>query len=395
MKFNETKMKQAQEEALKILEEREDKSQAIIDALEKINEAKYDEVISEIVEQSERAEADKEYAKKLGLRTLSKQENDFFEALRNDPKQAVTGNQLDIIPTTFIDITLEEVRQEGELMQYVNFAPADVKKWMTASKTGAYSWGGLTDKIKGELAANFEGLDMELNKLTVYLILPKSIKDLALPFVEKYCREVLKEQLNEGLEYGALQGSGKNEPIGIYKQIAKTNDDGTHKDKDVKTDLISFKPKALAGAKKYLSKNGARTLDKIVLVCHPNDEADYVAPAVYDDEGRMIASYKNMDIITSVANPIGKAALFIPKKYTIGLRNLGFKDYDQTLALDDADVIIGKAYSNGRASDDNVAYIFDVTKLEEYIPTVKVAGTVATTVEGEVTTKSQTTVEGA
>lgn len=395
MKFNETKMKQAQEEALKILEEREDKSQAIIDALEKINEAKYDEVISEIVEQSERAEADKEYAKKLGLRTLSKQENDFFEALRNDPKQAVTGNQLDIIPTTFIDITLEEVRQEGELMQYVNFAPADVKKWMTASKTGAYSWGGLTDKIKGELAANFEGLDMELNKLTVYLILPKSIKDLALPFVEKYCREVLKEQLNEGLEYGALQGSGKNEPIGIYKQIAKTNDDGTHKDKDVKTDLISFKPKALAGAKKYLSKNGARTLDKIVLVCHPNDEADYVAPAVYDDEGRMIASYKNMDIITSVANPTGKAALFIPKKYTIGLRNLGFKDYDQTLALDDADVIIGKAYSNGRASDDNVAYIFDVTKLEEYIPTVKVAGTVATTVEGEVTTKSQTTVEGA
>jgi len=80
--------------------------------------------------------------------------------------------------------------------------------------------------------------------------------------------------------------------------------------------------------------------------------------------------------------------LFIPKKYTMGLTGLGFKDYDQTMALDDADVIIGKGYSNGRASDDNVAYVFNVTKLEEYIPSVKVVGTVATTVEGEVTTKT-------
>ena len=31
----------------------------------------------------------------------------------------------------------------------------------------------------------------------------------------------------------------------------------------------------------------------------------------------------------------------------MGLTGLGFKEYDQTLALDDADVIIGKGYANG------------------------------------------------
>ena len=41
------------------------------------------------------------------------------------------------------------------------------------------------------------------------------------------------------------------------------------------------------------------------------------------------------------------------------------------MVLDDADVLIGKAYANGRAVADNIAYIFDVTKLEEYIPTIK------------------------
>lgn len=377
MKINETKMKQAKEEALKILQEGEDKAEAIVEAMEKINDAQYSELIQEIVEQSNKAESDKEYAKTLGLRTLNKEEKEFFEALKNDPRQAVTGKQADILPSTFIDVTLEDIKKESKLLNYINFAPANVKKWLTASKTGAYSWGGLTDKIKGELTASFAVLDMEVCKLTVYLILPKAIRDLALPFVEKYCREILKEQLNDGLEYGALQGTGKNEPIGMYKQIAKTNEDGTHQDKEVNEKLTSFKPKALAPAKKYLTKNGNRTIDKLVLVCHPNDEADYVAPAIYNDEGRMIASYKNLEVVPCSNNPEGKALLLIPKKYTMGLTGLGFKDYDQTMALDDADVIIGKGYANGRASDDSVAFVFDVTKLEEYIPTVKTVSEIA------------------
>lgn len=395
MKVNETKMKKAQEEALEILEKGEDKAQAIVDAVEKINEVQYEELITEITEQADRANSDKEYAKTLGLRTLSKVERDFYEALRNDPKQAVTGNQTDMVPTSIVDITLEDTKKEGKLLSFVNFTPSDVKKWIVASKTGAYSWSELTEKIKGEIKASFAALNIEVSKLTVYMIIPKAIKDLALPFVDKYCREVLKEQLNDGLEYGMLQGTGLNEPIGIYKQIAKTNDDGTHKDKTVNTELTSFKPKALAAPKKYLTKNGNRTIDKLVLVCHPNDEADYVAPAIYDDEGKMISSYKNLEVVTSANNPEGKAALFIPKKYTMGLTKLGFREYDQTLALDDADVIIGKAYANGRASDDNVAYVFDVTKLEEYVPAVKVINTVTTAVEGEVTTKQAQATEEA
>ena len=42
MKINETKMKQAQEEALKILQETENKPEAILEAMEKINEVQYD-----------------------------------------------------------------------------------------------------------------------------------------------------------------------------------------------------------------------------------------------------------------------------------------------------------------------------------------------------------------
>lgn len=388
LETKENKMKNAVEEAKEILQNNNDKTEAVLQAIEKINEAQYSEIIDEILSQSEKAASDKEYAKSLGLRTLSKEEKDFYEKLK-DAKQAINGNQIDIFPNTIIDLTLEDVRKESKLLKYITFAPANVKKWLSASKTGAYSWTSLTDKIKGELTSSFAVVNIEVAKLTVYMVIPKAIRDLSLPFVDKYIRAILKEQLNDGLEFGALQGTGKDMPIGIYKQIASKNEDGTSKDKTINTNLTSFKPKALAPAKKYLTKNGARTIDKLILVCHPNDEADYVAPAIYDAEGRLVSSYKNLEVVTSVGNPSGKAALMIPNKYTMGLTGLGIKEYDQTMALDDADVVIGKGYANGRASDDNIAYVFDVTKLEEYVPEVKVVGTVTATVDGTVTTSSE------
>lgn len=377
MKINETKMKQAQEEALKILQESDDKSQAVLDAIDKIASVQNEELIAEIKEQALRAESDKAYAKSLNLRVLSKEEKDFYEKLK-DVKQAITADQIDILPTSIIDLTMENIKRESGILSDVNFTPAEVKRWISAEKTGTYVWGALTDSIKGELSAEIEGINMEVNKLSVYLVIPKAIRDLALPFVDRYFTAILQEALNDGLEYGYLQGKGKNEPIGIYKQIASTNEDGTNKDKTVNTTLTNFTPKGLAEAKKYLSKNGIRTFDKLVLYCHPNDEADYVAPAIYDSEGRLVSSYKNLEVKPSANNPQGKAALVIPKKYTMGLSNFGIKEYDQTKALDDADLIIGKGYANGRAVDDNVAFVFDVTKLEEYVAPVRVVGTVQT-----------------
>lgn len=371
MKINETKMKQAQEEALKILQESDDKSQAVLDAIDKIASVQYEDMILELKEQAAKAESDKAYAKSLGLRTLSKEEKDFYTKLK-DVKQAITADQIDIIPNSIIDITMEDVKKESGILADVNFAPADVKRWISAEKSGTYAWGALTEKIKGELSATIKGLNLEVNKLSVYLVIPKAIRDLALPFVDKYFIAILQEAMNDGLEYGYLQGTGKDEPIGIYKQINSVEEDETHKDKTVNTKLTRFTPKGLAEAKKYLSKNGIRTFDRLVLYCHPNDEADYVAPALYDSEGRLVSSYKNLVVKPSANNPQGKAALVIPKKYTMGLSNFGIKEYDQTMALDDADLVIGKGYANGRAVDDNIAFVFDVTKLEEYVAPVRV-----------------------
>lgn len=380
MKINESKMKQAKEEALEILQNAEDKSQSIVEVAELLASAQHEDLINEIREEAAQAESNKEFAKKMNLRTLSKEEKTFLEALVKDPQQAIVAGQVDTIPTTMIDITLENIKTEDKdsVLSDVEFAPADVKRWIVADKTGTFAWSALLGSIGGELGAEFDGLNVELNKLSAYLIIPKALRDLALPFVDKYFMAILKENMREGLEYGYLQGTGKNEPIGIYKKINEVNQDGTHANKTVNTNLTKFSPKGLAPAKKYLNNNGKRVLSVLSLYCNPADEADYVAPALYDDEGKLISSFKNLKVKQSVQNPQGKAALVIPKKYVMGLREMGIKEFDQTKALDDADVVIAKSYANGRAVDDNVAFVFDVTKLEEYVKAVTVVGTVST-----------------
>lgn len=51
----------------------------------------------------------------------------------------------------------------------------------------------------------------------------------------------------------------------------------------------------------------------------------------------------------------------------MGTTGVRVTEYDQTKAMENADLIIANCYANGRAVDDNVAVVFDVTKLEEYV----------------------------
>lgn len=377
MKINESKIEQAQEEALKILQETEDKSQAILQAITMLNEAEHANLIAEITMEASIAEADKEYCKKLGLRSnLTKEETEFYNSLK-DIKQAITAEQIDIIPTSIIDRTLDDVKKESGILSLIDFTPADVKRWIVAEKTGSYSWSSLNGKIAETLGAEIKGINIEVNKLSVALVLPKAIRELALPFVDKYFTAILNETITDGAEYAFLDGTGKDMPIGIYKQIDSVNEDGTHKNKALNT-VKAFTPQALAPVKDYLTKDGKRVVNEIALICNPSDEANYVAPAIYDAEGKLISSFKNIKVMQSANNAKGKAVFVLPKKYVMGFSGFNVNEYKETKAMDDADLIIAKAYANGRPTDDYVAYPIDVTKLEEYVPTVKVVETVST-----------------
>lgn len=363
--------KELQQKVKELLDGAEDKSAAIYEAAEMIINAKHDTLIKELVEQNAKAAADENYRKSLGLHTLSKEENEFYGKVKEGVYQAITAKQIDILPTSIIERTLEDVKTASDILTLVNFAPADVKHWITGEHTGKAVWGtDLTAAITGELSATIKGIDLEQHKLTVFMVIPKAIRDLALPFVDKYFRAILAEAMQDGLVDGYLNGDGKTGPVGITKKLETFTSTGTAQVKTKLTTIKKFSPKGLMEVRKTLSNNGKRKVTELHLICNPLDEAEFVDPCMYGEA--LTGGYRNtsfMPIVKHVdANcPKGTGIFTLKGVYTMGISGVRFDEYDQTKAMEDANLVIGKCYANGRADDDNCAVVFDVTKLEEYV----------------------------
>lgn len=360
--------KELQQKVVKMMNEAEDKGEAIYEAANMIIEAKHKDLINELAEQNARAAHDEEYRKKLGLHSLSENEKKFYENFK-DIKQAITASQLDIIPSEIIDRTLDDVRKSSNILKLVRFAPANVKKWIIGSHSGSAVWGELTGAITAELSASFESVNIELHKLHVCLVIPKAIQDLALPFVDRYFTAILSEAIQDGLVKGYIQGDGKNGPVGIVNKIDAFTSTGTASAKQKLTNITKFSPKGLAGVRKTLSKNGTRTIGTLYLLCNPKDEAEYVDPALYGEAltgGYRNTSFMPIEKIVDANVPEGTGIFTIDGMYVMGTSGVQIRTYDQTKAMDDADVVIAKCYANGRAVDDDCAVVFDITKLEEY-----------------------------
>ena len=119
-----------------------------------------------------------------------------------------------------------------------------------------------------------------------------------------------------------------------------------------------------------VKKIAKRVVDKLYLICNPSDEAEYVDPCMYGEAltgGYVNKSFIDIEKIVDANCPKGKAAFTIAGYYTMGTAGVRVDEYDQTKAIEDADLIVAKCHANGRAVDDNVAVVFDVTKLEEYV----------------------------
>lgn len=363
--------KELQQKVKELLDGAEDKSAAIYEAAEMIINAKHDILIKELVEQNAKAAADESYRKNLGLHALSKEESEFYEKVKGGVYQAITAKQIDIMPTSIVDRTLEDVKKASDILTLVNFAPADVKHWITGEHSGKAAWGtGLTSEITGELSATIKGIDLEQHKLTVYMVIPKAISDLALPFVDKYFRAILAEAMQDGLVDGYLNGNGKTGPVGITKKLETFTSTGTAQDKTKLNTIKKFSPKGLKEVRKTLSNKGKRRVTELHLICNPLDEAEYVDPCLYGEA--LTGGYRNtsfMPIVKHVdANcPEGTGIFTLKGVYTMGTSGVRFDEYDQTKAMEDANLVIGKCYANGRADDDNCAVVFDITKLEEYV----------------------------
>ena len=330
-----------------------------------------------------------------GYRQLTSAENKWYQrvitALKSpDPKQAFTAiiggeNEEDLMPTTIIEDVYKNLKEEHPLLNAINFQHVGyITKWILNDHSAQNAvWGTITAEITKEITSSFKTVNINQNKLSAYAVIELGMLDLGPVFLDGYIRAVLAEAIMSGLELAIISGSGKDEPIGLIKDIHEGVSYSSSTGYPDKTAEIvkDFTPASYGAlvAKMALTEAGKkRTFNKVALVCNQTDYLTKIMPAttVLNASGTYVNNLFPFPTDVYVSNAIedGKAVMFLPKEYFLGMGGAknGVIEYsDEYKFLEDQRVFKIKQYGAGRAFDNTSALYLDISGLEPAYITVK------------------------
>lgn len=320
-----------------------------------------------------------------GVRQLTPKENTFYqktiEAMQSvDPKQALTN--LDVaMPETVIDAVFDDLKEEHELLSVINFQNTSgiVKMLLNTHGNQLATWSPLCAEIVKELTSGFKLVDMSLNKLSAFIPICKDMLDLGPVWLDRYVRIILGEAIAFGLEEAIINGTGKDMPIGMNRQVGDdvTVTGGVYPLKNTIV-ITSLDPAAygtlLANMAKVPKGEGeeiSRVVSSVLMIVNPTDYLTKIMPATTirgtDGLYRSDVLPFPTKIVQSIQMPAGKAVIGLAKKYFMGIGTAksGKIDYsDDYRFLEDERVYLTKLYGHGQALDDNAFVYADISGLK-------------------------------
>ncbi len=229
---------------------------------------------------------DKKILVERGIRQLTSVEQKFWDDFRDaakagDPKAALSGIE-NTFPITFIESVIGEVTTNHPLLAALDFQNTTaLTKWLYHDGSAPLAaWDKITSAIAEEMGASIEAFDFSVSKLSAFIPIPKDLIELGAAYIDAYAREILAEAIANGLEYGFVKGSGKDQPISMVKDLEAGVIGGVYPDKQ-KVALNSFDAEEYCGIIGGLAQrpNGTyRTITAVALIVNPKDYITKVIP---------------------------------------------------------------------------------------------------------------------
>lgn len=325
-----------------------------------------------------------------GVRQLTSKEKDFYQKTINamkstDPKQALTN--LDVaMPETIIDAVFDDLKEEHELLSVIDFrnTSAITKMLLNTHGNQLATWDKLCTAIVTELTSGFKMIDMTLNKLSAFIPVCKDMLDLGPVWLDRYVRDILAEAIAFGLEEGIINGTGKDQPIGMNRQVGddvtvtggvyplKTTVKVTSLDPVAYGQLLSTMTKVPKG--KDAEENpvySSRKISNVIMIVNPTDYLLKIMPAttIRGTDGL----YRNnvlpfpTRVIQSIQVPEGKAIIGLAKRYFMGIgtaKSGKIEFSDEYKFLEDERIYLTKLYGHGQALDNNAFVYADISELK-------------------------------
>lgn len=323
-----------------------------------------------------------------GAKLLTSDEKAYFTALAEAMKvnQSITDVEK-AMPITTIDRVFEDLEAQHPLLSEISFQNVTgmVEMIVRTGDVSAAWWGKLCDEVTKELESGFDKKSVNLYKLSAFLPICKAHLDLGPAWLESFIRRFIVEALSVGLESAIVAGTGKDQPIGMNRDLDGAVVSGVYPEKTA-IKITDLKPATMGDLASRVSNNGKRVVTRLLMVVNPLDYLTKIFPAttVLAADG----TYRNnvlpfpTTVVQSPAIEQGKAVIGIGKKYFMGLGSeRKITASDDYKFLEDERVYLGKMYGNGFPVDNNSFINIDISELE---PLTLVAPTVTVDGDGEV-----------
>ena len=384
-------------------------------------------IAASVAAEYDSARGDQNILLQRGFRVLTAPEQKFYEDVIEAGKQrsVQTMNGLlsdKVMPNTIIEDVYRDLVQEHPLLSAINFQSVEyLTRWILNDHSVQTAvWGEINSAITEEITSAFRVIEVTQCKLSAYAVIEKDMLDLGPQFLDNYIRTFLKEALAVGLENGIVSGTGANQPIGldrdVHQGVSVTSGAYPQKNAESITDFTpatygailaklavtevwytndstgAVTPAATAAetdgsAKTGYTKHGGnmRSFDEVTLLCNQVDYLSKIMPAttVLNNAGAYINNLFPFptNVIRCNGVPTGKAILFLPNEYFMGLGSSkeGVLEYsDDFKFLEDKRTFKIKMHGMGTPIDDTCAVLLDISELDPAYLNVKVNGSVTT-----------------
>lgn len=372
----------------------------------------------------ESANGDRNILAQRGFRQLTAPEQKYYEQIikagkASNPKQAYEGLLDDkVMPITVIEDVYKDLVQEHPLLAKINFqSVAYLTRWILNDHTVQTAvWGEINSQITQQITSAFRTVEITQCKLSAYAVIEKDMLDLGPVFLDNYIRTFLKEALATALENAIASGSGHNQPIGLDRDTHQgvSVSSSTGYPQKTAVELTSFMPKeygavlaqlaetevwytnnttgaitpastaanADGSAKSGYTKHGGnvRSFDQVTLICNQKDYLSKIMPAttVLNAAGAFTNNIFPFptEVIRCNAVATGEAILCLPEEYFFGIgtsKDGTLEFSDEYRFLEDQRVFKIKMHGMGKAWDNTVAILLDISNLEEAYVYIKAA----------------------
>lgn len=350
----------------------------------------HDSVVEAVRQDFEMANGDTVILAQRGFRQLTTEEKDYYQKLiqagkSKNPQQALTDLiTVEAMPEIILEDVYKDLIEEHPLLKKIKFQNVKyLTKWILNDHTAqTAAWGEINSEITEEISSSFKTVEITQCKLTAFAVIEKDMLDLGPVFLDNYIRTFLKEALYCALEAGILTGNGLNMPIGLNRDIHKgvnfSTETGYPEKEAIK--VTSFLPEEYGPLVAKLAKSETgrmRKFDEVTIVCNQVDYLTKIMPAttVLNEAGtysRNLFPFPT-DVVRSNELATGRAILFLPEEYFMGIGTSkdGTIEYsDDFKFLEDKRTFKIKMHAMGKAFDNTVAIVLDISELDPAYITV-------------------------